>query len=132
MIVAVHAEWFDDLNAGAYTIALDGGVGEAFAIEDWVTNEKDAWVYATLQGLLAARERVPSIMGHEMLVIGDRADIAQLVKRQHTGLMAEAMRMRDKYFITPPQYRCRRFADRMRLRTVLRELVVSTKATEAA
>lgn len=131
MIVAVHAEWFDDLNAGAYTVALDGGKGEAFVIEDWVTNEKDAWVYATLQGLLAARERVPSVMGHEMLVIGDRADIAQLVRRQHTGLMAEAMRMRDEKFVTTPQYRCRRFVERMRLRSILRELVVSSKAKAA-
>jgi hypothetical protein len=131
VIVAVHAEWYDDMRAGAYTIALDGGVGEAFTIESWVSNEAEAWVYATMQGLLAARERVPSVEGHELLVIGDRPDLSQVVRRAYTGRLGDAVAIRDAKF-PGVTYRCRRFVDRKRLRSILRELVVTTKASEEA
>jgi hypothetical protein len=131
MIVAVHAEWFDELHAGGYTIALDGGVGEAFVIEDWVTTEAGAWVYASMQGLLAARERVPSVEGHEILVIGDKPDLAQIVRRPYTGRLGEAVAIRDAEF-PGVSYRCRRFVDRKRLRSVLRDLVLAAKAAEEA
>jgi hypothetical protein len=131
VIVAVHAEWYDDMRAGAYTIALDGGVGEAFTIENWVSTEAEAWVYATMQGLLAARERVPSVEGHELLVIGDKPDLAQVVRRAYTGRLGDAVAIRDAKF-PGVTYRCRRFVDRKRLRSILRELVVTTKASEEA
>lgn len=128
MIVAVHAEWFDDLNAGAYTVALDGGKGEAFTLEDWVKGDKEAWVYATLQGLLAAEEARPGIHD-ERLVIGDRPDLAQLVRRSWPGRLGDACRMRDERF-PGARYRCRAFINRPVLRSVLRDLVLATPTSD--
>jgi hypothetical protein len=131
MIVAVHAEWFDDLNAGAYTVALDGGKGEAFVVEDWVNGDQQTWVYATLQGLLAAEELRPSVPHAERLVIGDRADLAQLVRRAWPGRLGDACRMRDERF-PGVRYRCKAFINRPILRSVLRDLVLSSTLTETS
>ena len=128
MIVAVHAEWFEDLDSGAYTVALDGGKGEAFVIEDWVKGDQEAWVYATLQGLLAAEEARPGDPS-ERLVIGDRPDIAQLVRRSWPGRLGDACRLRDERF-SNVRYRCRAFLNRPILRSVLRDLVISSTLTE--
>ena len=128
MIVAVHAEWFDDLDSGAYTVALDGGKGEAFVVEDWVKGDQEAWVYATLQGLLAAEEARPGDPS-ERLVIGDRPDLAQLVRRSWPDRLGDACRLRDERF-SNARYRCRAFLNRPILRSVLRDLVISSTLTE--
>jgi hypothetical protein len=131
MIVAVHAEWFDDLNAGAYTVALDGSKGEAFVVEDWVKGDQQAWVYATLQGLLASEELNPSVPHEERLVIGDRADLAQLVRRSWPGRLGDACHLRDERF-PGVRYRCKAFLNRSILRSVLRDLVLSSTLTETS
>jgi len=110
MIVAVHAEWFDDLNAGAYTVALDGSKGEAFVVEDWVKGDQQAWVYATLQGLLASE---------------------QLVRRSWPGRLGDACHLRDERF-PGVRYRCKAFLNRSILRSVLRDLVLSSTLTETS
>jgi hypothetical protein len=84
-----------------------------------------------MQGMLAARERSPWVEGHELTVIGDRPDLAQVVRRAYAGRLGDAIAIRDARF-PGVNYRCRRFIDRKNLRSVLRELVITTKASDEA
>jgi hypothetical protein len=131
MIAAVHAEWFYDLGMGAYTVALDGGIGEAFVIEEWVSGEQEAWVYATMQAILAAVEARPGVDPATLFVIGDRGDLSRLVRQPFSGKLQEAQRLVSERW-PGVSYRCKSFADRVRLRTVLRHLAETTRAKEAA
>jgi hypothetical protein len=131
MIAAVHAEWFADLNTGAYTVALDGGKGEAHVVEEWVTNEQEAWVYASLQGTLAALQARPDVDPSDIIVIGDRGDLSKIVRRAFAGRLGEALAQVNERW-PGVQHRCKTFADRARLRSVLRNLVETVRAKEAA
>lgn len=131
MIAAVHAEWFDDLKAGAYTVALDGGKGEAHVVEEWVTGEQEAWVYAALHGTLAALQARPDVPPSDILVIGDRGDLAKIVRRPFAGRLGEALTQVNERW-PGVQHRCKTFADRARLRAVLRNLIETVRAKEAA
>lgn len=125
MIAAVHAEWFEDLGAGAYTVALDGGKGEAHVLEDWVANEADAWAYAAMHAVLAAMEAKPDTDPATLWVIGDRGDLSRLVRAKRSDMLGDALAiMRERW--PGVGYRCKTFADRARLRRVLRELVEVT------
>lgn len=130
MIAAIHAEWFEDLGTGAYTVALDGGVGEAHVVETWVRSEQEAWVYATLHGTLAALEYRPDVCSEDIIVVGDRGDLSQLARRAYTGRLGEAISLVNARW-PGVRHRCRAFTDRRRLRDALRNLVEVVLAKEA-
>jgi len=129
MIAAVHAEWFDDLGAGAYTVALDGGKGEAHVVEGWVTDEREAWVYASLQATLAAVEARPGVDTSTLTVVGDRGDLSQLMRKPWQGKLSEAVSLVGERW-PGVKHRCKVFTDRAHLRGVLRKLVETVQAKE--
>lgn len=129
MVAAVHTEWFDDLGTGAYTVALDGGKGEAHVVEEWVTNEQEAWVYASLQATLAALQARPDVDPSTITVVGDRGDLAKLVKRPFAGRLGDAVAQVNERW-PGVRHRCKVFTDRLHLRKVLRRLVETVQAKE--
>lgn len=126
MIAAVHAEWFDDLGAGAYTVALDGGKGEAYVIEGWVHSEREAWVYAAMHGILAAMEAKPDTYPGDLWVIGDRGDLGQLLRAEWPGKLGDALGIVHERW-PGVGARCKSFVDRRTLRRVLRQLVEESR-----
>lgn len=117
---AVHAEWFDDLGTGAFVLALSEREHEAYMLEPWVRSEREAWVYASLHASAAAFELLPDLDPAQLVVVGDRPDLSQLVRMRWPGRLGEALAVRDERW-PGIRHKCRRFTDRQQLRAMLRE-----------
>jgi hypothetical protein len=119
---AVHAEWFEDLGTGAFVLALSEEDHEALMLEPWVRSEREAWVYASIHASVAAFEMMPDLDPSSLIVVGDRPDLAQLVRQRWPGKLGEALAVRDARW-PGIRHKCRKFVDRRDLRDMLREFV---------